>query len=61
MSPEFADELRPQPVNNGHYIIGNNDERIFPPKDSAKVERQRVEGSFYDLLEKSRDQGLPLL
>src|SRR5215213_7645550 len=44
MPPELADELRrfmPQPANNVLYIAGNNDER------------QRVEGSFDDLLERA--------
>ena len=56
MPPELADELRrfmPQPTNNVLYIAGNNDERIFPPKKDAKGERQRVEGSFDDLLERA--------
>ena len=56
MPPELADELRrfmPQPVNNVLYIAGNNHERIFPPKKDAKGERQRVEGSFEDLLERA--------
>ena len=43
----------PQPANNVLYIAGNNHERIFPPKDGAKGERQRVEGSFDDLLERA--------
>ena len=56
MPPELADELRrfmPQPTNNVLYIAGNNHEQIFPPKDGAKGERQRVEGSFEDLLERA--------
>jgi integrase len=56
MPPELADELRrfmPQFANNVLYIAGNNDERIFPPKKDAKGERQRVEGSFDDLLERA--------
>jgi integrase len=56
MPPELADELRrfmPQSANNVLYIAGNNHERIFPPKDGAKGERQRVEGSFEDLLERA--------
>ena len=56
MPPELADELRrfmPQPANNVLYISGNNHEQIFPPKDGAKGERQRVEGSFEDLLERA--------
>ena len=56
MPPELADELRqftPQPANNVLHIAGNNHERIFPPKKDAKGERQRVEGSFDDLLERA--------
>ena len=56
MPPELADELRPfkpQPANNVRYIAGNNHDRIFPPKEGAKGERQRVEGSFDDLLERA--------
>jgi integrase len=56
MPPELADELRrytPQPANNVLYIAGNNHEQIFPPKEGAKGERQRVEGSFEDLLERA--------
>ena len=56
MPPELADELRPfmpQPSNNVRYIAGNNHDRIFPPKEGAKGERQRVEGSFDDLLERA--------
>jgi integrase len=59
MPPELADELRrfmPQPANNILYIAGNNHEQIFPPKDGAKGERQRVEGSFEDLLERAEIQ-----
>jgi len=40
-------------ANNVLYIAGNNDERIFPPKKDAKGERQRVEESFDDLLERA--------
>ena len=56
MPPELADELRrfmPQPATNVLYIAGNNHEQIFPPKEGAKGERQRVEGSFEDLLERA--------
>ena len=56
MPPELADELRrfmPQPANNVLYIAGNNHEQMFPPKNGAKGERQRVEGSFEDLLERA--------
>jgi site-specific recombinase XerD len=56
MPPELADELQrftPKPANNVHYIAGSNHERIFPPKKDAKGERQRVEGSVEDLLERA--------
>jgi len=56
MPPELAGELRrymPPPANNVLYIAGNNHEQIFPPKEGAKGERQRVEGSFEDLLERA--------
>lgn len=59
MPPELADELRrftPQPATNILYIAGNNHEQIFPPKEGAKGERQRVEGSFEDLLERAKIQ-----
>jgi integrase len=46
MLPELASELRRYPV-----VIG--EDRIFPPKVGATGERQRVEGSFEDLLERA--------
>jgi integrase len=46
MLPELAGELR-----RYHTVIG--DDRIFPPKKGAKSGRQRVEGSFEDLLERA--------
>jgi integrase len=46
MPPELASELRRFPV-----VIG--DDRIFPPKPGAISGRQRVEGSFEDLLERA--------
>ncbi len=46
MLPELASELRRYPV-----VIG--EDRIFPPKAGATGERQRVEGSFEDLLERA--------
>jgi integrase len=64
MPPELADELRrytPQPANNVLYIAGNNHEQIFPPKEGAKGERQRVEGSFEDLLERADIQDFRFL
>ncbi len=44
--PELAGELRRFPV-----VI--NEDRIFPPKAGATSGRQRVEGSFEDLLERA--------
>ena len=47
MTPELASELRRFPV-----VI--NEDRIFPPKPGATSGRQRLEGSFEDLLERAR-------
>jgi integrase len=47
MAPELASELRRFPV-----VIG--EDRIFPPKPGATSGRQRLEGSFEDLLERAR-------
>jgi integrase len=47
MLPELAEELRRFPV-----VIG--EDRIFPPKPGATSGRQRVEGSFENLLERAR-------
>ncbi len=41
--PEVAGELRKYPV-----VMG--EDRLFPPKQGAKGERQRVEGSFETIL-----------
>jgi len=46
MTPELASELRRVPA-----VIA--EDRIFPPKPWATGERQRVEGSFEDLLERA--------
>jgi integrase len=46
MTPELACELRRFPV-----VI--NEGRIFPPKQGATSGRQRLEGSFEDLLERA--------
>ena len=46
MPPELASELRRFPI-----VIGEG--RIFPPKPSATSGRQRVEGSFKDLLKRA--------
>ena len=50
MVPEVASELRRYPA-----VIG--EDRIFPPKVGATTERQRVEGSFEDLLERADIKG----
>jgi len=47
MTPELAGELRRFPA-----VIG--EDRIFPPKTGATGARQRVEGSFEDLLERAK-------
>jgi integrase len=49
MLPELAGELRRFPA-----VIGEG--RIFPPKPGATSNRQRVEGSFEDLLERANIQ-----
>ena len=46
MPPELASEMRRYPV-----VIG--EDRIFPSKPGATSGRQRVEGSFEDLLERA--------
>ena len=46
MLPELAGELRRYPAAIGEH-------RIFPPKQGATSGRQRVEGSFEDLLERA--------
>jgi len=46
MPVELAAELRRFPV-----VIG--EDRVFPPKPGATSGRQRVEGSFEDLLERA--------
>jgi len=47
MSPELAFEIRRYPV-----VIG--EDRIFPPEPGATSGRQRVEGSFEDLLTRAK-------
>src|ERR1039458_4830432 len=51
MLPELAGELRRYPA-----VIG--EDRVFPPKPGATSGRQRVEGSFEDLLERAGIRGL---
>jgi len=46
MLPELAEELRRYPA-----VMG--EDRIFPPKPGATSGRQRLEGSFDDLLERA--------
>ncbi len=57
MLPELADELRrymPKPTkDNVRFLANREDDRIFPPKEDAKSGRQRVEGSFEDLLDRA--------
>jgi integrase len=61
LPPELAGELRrfkPKPAkDNVHFLIANDSERIFPPKQDAKSGRQRVEGSFQDLLDRAGIKG----
>lgn len=47
MSPELAAELRWYPVVEGH-------DRIFPPKGGKTSKRQRLEGSFDELLVRAK-------
>jgi site-specific recombinase XerD len=57
MLPELAQELRrfmPRlEKDNVVFIANHNNELIFPPKADATGGRQRVEGSFEDLLERA--------
>jgi integrase len=46
MAPELASELR-------RFPAVSDEDRIFPPKAGATSGRQRVEGSFEDLLERA--------
>jgi integrase len=46
MPPELAGELR-------RYAAVVGEGRIFPPKEDAKSGRQRLEGSFEDLLDRA--------
>lgn len=50
MSPELAAEIRRYPA-----VIG--EDRILPPEPGAKSGRQRVEGSFEDLLTRAKIRG----
>jgi integrase len=47
MAPELAAEIRRYPA-----VIG--EDRILPPESGARSGRQRVEGSFEDLLERAK-------
>ena len=57
MPPELAGELRrfmPKPEKeNVRFIANHNHDRMFPPKGDAKTGRERVEGSFEDLLDRA--------
>jgi integrase len=56
LSPELAEELRisQTAANDNHCLSAANDNvRVFPPRPGAKGERQRVEGSFEDLLKRA--------
>ncbi len=55
MPPELAGEVR-------RYAAAavNNDDRIFPPEPGATSGRQRLEGSFEDLLRTGGHTGLPV-
>jgi len=47
MPPELAGELR-------RFPVVMSEDRVFPPKAGATSERQRVEGSFGDLLRRAK-------
>jgi integrase len=51
MSPELAAEMRRYPETDG-------EERVFPPKGGPKSKRQRLEGSFEDLLNRAKIRDL---
>src|SRR6266498_776061 len=56
LTPELAVELRrfmPRPVEGNVTYLAPNHDRMFPPKEDAMSGRQRVEGSFVDLLERA--------
>lgn len=57
MPPELAAELRcyaPRLIKgNVHFIAPDPDEKIFPAKEDARSGRQRVEGSFKNLLNRA--------
>jgi integrase len=47
MSSELAEEIR-------HYPVVIDNDRIFPPKGGETSKRQRLEGSFEDLLKRAK-------
>jgi len=47
MAPELAADIR-------RYPAAIDEERIFPPKGGPKSKRQRLEGSFEDLLKRAK-------
>jgi site-specific recombinase XerD len=54
---ELAGELREYNAaanDNKRLVAINDNDRIFPPKAGAAGDRQRVEGSFEDLLERAK-------
>ena len=50
MSPELAEEIQ-------HYPAVINNDWIFPPKGGETSKRQRLEGSFEDLLKRAKIRG----
>jgi integrase len=50
MAPELAEEMRHVPV-----VI--SDDRVLPPRKGEECGRQRLEGSFTDLLERAKIEG----
>lgn len=60
MSPELAGELKlySEAIRDKARVVAINDnDRIFPPEPGAISGRQRVEGSFEDLLERAEIEG----
>ncbi len=56
LTPELAVEVRrfmPKPVEGNVTYLAPNHDRMLPPKEDAMSGRQRVEGSFVDLLERA--------
>ncbi len=56
LTPELAVEVRrfmPRPVEGNVTYLAPNHHRMFPPKEDAMSGRQRVDGSFVDLLDRA--------